>query len=686
VSALAAGLPYPLGATPRDGGVNFAVASEHATHIDLCVFDDHGTERRLPLHERTGLIWHGFLPGAGAGLVYGFRADGPREPHRGRLFNPHKLLLDPYAREIVGRFDWSDLHYGYQVGHPDGHLSFDTRDNAAIALKARVAAPLPPSDVPSPRIAVSETVIYEAHVRGFSRLNPGVPGPLRGTYAGLAHPASVAHLKGLGITTVSLLPTHYALTERHLREHGLTNYWGYNTIGFFCPDPRLSSSPLDPTATRREFRAMVDALHAAGMEVMLDVVFNHTAEGDETGPTISFRGLDNALYYRLTGDDRGRHENWTGCGNTVNLHQPPVTRFVLDALRYWVTEYGVDGFRFDLGTILGRTAHAFDPHAPFFVALLQDPVLAPVKLVAEPWDIGPDGYQLGRFPARFMEWNDRYRDGVRRFWLQRGISRGEFARRLAGSSDRFQHSHRQPCASVNFITAHDGFTLTDLVSYSHRHNQANGEGNRDGHRANFSAHFGVEGPTSDPAINAQRARARRALLTTLLASQGTPMLLAGDEIGHSQRGNNNAYCQDNETTWLDWSRADHELLGYVRRLIDLRRRHPHLHLNRWLSERRHTDGHKEIEWLRPDGQPMTVEDWHDDSRHCLAVTGGDQTSRLLALFNAETAAVEFTLPEGAWRLEVDSAEPARAAGQPFDRTCTVQPLSVVILASAPRRS
>jgi glycogen operon protein len=419
---------------------------------------------------------------------------------------------------------------------------------------------------------------------------------------------------------------------------------------------------------------------------VLDVVFNHTAEGDENGPTLSFRGLDNALYYRLTGDDRGHHENFTGCGNTVNLHQPRVVQFVLDALRYWVGEYGVDGFRFDLGAILGRTAHAFDPDAPFFVALLQDPLLARAKLIAEPWDIGHDGYQLGRFPGRFMEWNDRYRDGVRRFWLQRGIGRGEFARRLAGSSDRFEHAHRQPCASVNFITAHDGFTLTDLVSYSHRHNQANGEGNRDGHLANFSTHFGVEGPTADAAVNAQRARAKRALLATLLASQGTPMLLAGDEIGHTQRGNNNAYCQDNETTWLDWSRADRELLAFVRRLIDLRRRHPHLHLNRWLSEHRRTDGHKEIEWRRPDGQPMSVGDWHDDSRHCLAVTGGDETSRLVALFNAEAAAVEFRLPDGAWRLEIDSAEPARDAGAPLGGSCTVQPLSVVILASLPSRT
>jgi glycogen operon protein len=683
MSALAAGLPYPVGATLRDGGVNFAVVSERASHIDLCLFNDRGGERREALPERTGNVWHGFLPGAAAGLVYGFRATGPREPHRGQFFNPHKLLLDPYAREIVGRFEWSDLHHGYQVGHPDGHLSFDTRDNAVVALKARVAAPLPPITVAPPAISAADTVLYELHVKGFSKLNPEVPGPLRGTYAGLAHPASISHLTALGVTTLSILPVHYSISERRLREHGLVNYWGYNTIGFFCPDPRLSSTPLDPTATRAEFRAMVDALHEAGFEVVLDVVFNHTAEGDETGPTISFRGLDNALYYRLTGDDRGRHENSTGCGNTVQIQHPRVTQFVLDALRYWVTEYGVDGFRFDLGSVLGRTAHAFDPHAAFFVALMQDPVLARVKLIAEPWDLGHEGYQLGRFPGRFMEWNDRYRDSLRRFWLQRGISRGEFARRIAGSSDRFHHSHRQPCSSVNFITAHDGFTLTDVVSYSHRHNQANGEGNRDGHLANFSSHFGVEGPTTDATINVQRLRAKRALLTTLLGSQGTPMLLAGDEIGRTQRGNNNAYCQDNEISWLDWSHADRDLLAFVRRLIELRRRHPHLHLNRWLSERRQTDGHREIEWLRPDGQPMTVEDWHDESRHCMAVTGGDEAARLLALFNAEPAAVAFTLPTGPWRLEVDSADPARVSTLPVAGNCLVQPLSVVILACIP---
>ena len=679
---LAAGRPYPLGATLRDGGVNFAVASDHAAHIELCLFDERGAERRLMLPARTDGVLHGFLPGAGAGLVYGLRAHGAYEPQRGLRFNPHKLLLDPYAREIVGRFEWNDLAFGYQFGHPDGPLSFDARDNAAVALKARVAAPLPPSTVPAPHVPPADTVLYELHVKGFSKLNRDIPGPLRGTYAGLAHPASIAHLTALGVTTVSVMPVQYALSERHLHERGLVNYWGYNTIGFFCPDPRLSSTPIDPAATRAEFRAMVDALHAAGLEVVLDVVFNHTAEGDANGPTISFRGLDEPMYYRLASSDHARHENWTGCGNTVNVPHPRVTQFILDALRFWVSEYGVDGFRFDLGPVLGRTAHAFDPHAAFFVALLQDPVLARVKLIAEPWDLGPDGYQLGRFPGRFLEWNDRYRDGVRRFWLQRSIGRGEFARRLAGSSDRFQHGHRQPCASVNFVTAHDGFTLADLVSYSHKHNQANGEGNRDGHLANFSTHCGVEGPTADAAINAQRARLKRALLVTLLTSQGTPMLLAGDELGRSQRGNNNAYCQDNEISWLDWSHADQALVTFVQRLLALRRRYPHLRVNRWLSEHRRADGHKEIEWLRPDGHPMTVADWHDESRHCMAVTGGNDEARLIGLFNAEAAAVEFTLPPGRWTLELDSADPARGADHPVGPHYLVEPQSVALLAFA----
>jgi len=676
---LHSGRPFPLGATPRDGGVNFAVVSEHATAVDLCLFDAAGNEQRLPLTAHTEGVWHGFLPGVSAGQIYGYRVHGPYEPHRGQRFNHHKLLLDPYAREIAGRFDWHDAHFSFQIGHPDGERSFDRRNNAAAALKARVAEPLSATaQSHRPHVPVADTVLYELHVKGFTKLLAEVPEPLRGTYAGLAHAASIAHLKALGVTTVSLLPVHYSIPERRLGELGLTNYWGYNTIGFFCADPRLSRTPLDPTATRVEFRTMVDRLHEAGLEVLLDVVYNHTAEGDGRGPTISFRGLDNALYYRLVPDDRARYENWTGCGNTVNVPHPRVTQFILDSLRYWAAEMDVDGFRFDLGVTLGRTALAFDPHCAFFVALQQDPTLAHAKLIAEPWDLGPDGYQLGRFPGRFMEWNDRFRDSARRFWLQRDVGRGELVRRIAGSSDRFHHGRRLPCASVNYLTAHDGFTLNDLVSFSHKHNEANGEANQDGHPGNFSTNCGVEGPTDDRAVNAQRARVKRALLVTLLTAQGTPMLLAGDEIGHTQRGNNNAYCQDNDLSWLDWPHADRELLEFVRRLLALRRAHPHFRVNRWLSEHANADGHKEIEWLRPDGAMMTVDDWHDESRHGLAVMGGDQHLRLMALFNAESEALEFTLPAGRWRIELNSAQPDRDTGRVVEATHAVESQSVVL--------
>jgi len=676
---LHSGRPFPLGATVRDGGVNFAVVSEHATAVDLCLFDAAGNEQRLPLTAHTEGVWHVFVSGVSAGQIYGYRVHGPYEPHRGQRFNHHKLLLDPYAREIVGRFDWRDAHFSYQVGHPDGERSFDSRNNAGAALKARVAAPLPATaSAHRPHVPVADTVLYELHVKGFTQRLAEVPESLRGTYAGLAHPAAIAHLTALGVTTLSLLPVHYAIAERHLGEHGLTNYWGYNTIGFFCPDPRLSSTPADPTATRAEFRTMVDRLHEAGLEVVLDAVYNHTAEGDGRGPTIAFRGLDNALYYRLVPDDRARYENWTGCGNTVNVPHPRVTQLVLDSLRYWAAEMGVDGFRFDLGVTLGRTGLAFDPHGAFFVALQQDPTLAHAKLIAEPWDLGPDGYQLGRFPGRFMEWNDRFRDSVRRFWLQRDVGRGELVRRIAGSSDGFHHGRRLPCASVNYLTSHDGFTLTDLVSYDHKHNEANGEANQDGHPGNFSTNCGVEGPTDDQAVSALRARLRRALLVTLLTAQGTPMLLAGDEIGHTQRGNNNAYCQDNDISWLDWPRADRELLEFVRRLLRLRRTHPHFRVNRWLSEHANADGHKEIEWLRPDGAMMTVDDWHDQSRHSLAVMGGDEHLRMMALFNAEPAALEFTLPAGRWRIELDSAAPDRETGRVVEARHTVESQSVVL--------
>jgi glycogen operon protein len=677
---LAGGRPYPLGASVRDNGINFAVFSAHAERVELCVFDPDGAheQARYTLTGHRDGIWYGFLPTAGAGLVYGLRAYGPYVPERGHRFNPHKLLLDPYAREIVGRFEWRDEHYAYPRGHPDEDRALDTRDNAPWALKARVAEPLPSREVRAPHTPLCDSVIYELHVKGFTRLNEQVPPLLRGTYAGLAHPAAVGYLQRLGVTALSLLPVHYAMPEGHLVERRLTNYWGYNTLGFFVPDPRLSSTPLDPTATRVEFRALVDTMHRAGIEVLLDVVYNHTAEGSELGPTLSFRGLDNAAWYRLPPDDRARYENFTGCGNTVNVAHPRVGQFVLDSLRYWTDEMGVDGFRFDLAPVLGRTAQDFDAHAPFFLALEQDPVLARVKLIAEPWDVGPHGYQLGRFPGRFAEWNDRFRDSARLYWLSRGVARGEFARRIAASNDRFHHGARRPSASINFVAAHDGFTTNDVVSYLHRHNHANGENNRDGHHANFSTNCGVEGPSDDTNVLALRARLKRALLATVLLAQGTPMLLAGDEVGHTQKGNNNAYCQDNETTWINWAAADTRLLEFVMLLIAARRELA-THQDEWLSDKRQA-GRRGVEWWAPGGDAMTIADWHDASHHAFGVTlsPADNPPALL-LFNPEGGSIEFTLPPGRWQRRVDTASGDAGGRANTAEKLTVAPHSLQLL-------
>ena len=679
---LSTGQPYPLGATLDADGVNFAVASEHAQAVDLCLFDDAGRAEtaRLRLPACTDGVWHGFLHGARAGLVYGLRAHGPYAPQAGHRFNPHKLLLDPYAREIVGRFAWRDEHFGFRRGHADGAASFDARDNAATALKARVAAPLPPISVrPDPRPA-DEIVLYELHVKGFTRRHPGVPERLRGTYAGLAHPAAIEHLLKLGVTTLSLLPVHYALTEERLDGLGLVNYWGYNTLGFFCPDPRLSTTPHDTGTARREFRDMVEQLHAAGLEVVIDVVFNHTAEGNEDGPTLSMRGLDNAMWYRLQQDDRSQYDNSTGCGNTVDLSQPRVMQFVLDCLRHWVGEMGVDGFRFDLATVLGRTAQGFDPQAPFFGALAQDPLLARARLIAEPWDVGYGGYQLGRFPGRWLEWNDRFRDGMRQFWLTRTVDRAEFARRLLASSDRFHHGTRSPLASVNHVVAHDGFTLRDLVSYRHKHNESNGEANNDGHNANYSVNCGAEGPTDDAAVNAERGRLARAMLATVLLAQGTPMLAAGDELGHGQQGNNNAYCQDNPISWIDWPSADAALAGFVARLTALRRELPALRQPRWLSDRPRADGRRDVEWLDPTGQPMTVARWHEAERRCLAaVIAPEHADAVLLVFNAEPRARQCVLPQGHWRCVLDSTDPAATQRAVEGGTIEAPAQSVLVL-------
>lgn len=657
------GQPWPLGAHWDGAGVNVAVFAAHAQRVELCLYDDSGTRelQRLVLPGHAHDVWHGYLPGAGPGLVYGLRVHGPWRPERGHRHNPHKLLLDPYAREIVGRFEWRDEHFGADRQHP-GHM--DMRDNGAFALKARVVDDR--YDWGGDRHLhrpLAETVLYELHVKGFSKLHPGVPDAQRGTYAGLASDASIAHLQQLGVTAVSLLPVHQHLDEQRLAALGLSNYWGYNTIGFFCPEPTLASG-VDGLSPRDEFRAMVKRLHAAGIEVILDVVYNHTAESDEHGPTIAWRGIDNASCYRLPPHACGHYENPTGTGNALDLRHPRMVQFVLDSLRFWAGEMHVDGFRFDLAPVLGRGHHGFDRHAAFFTALAQDPLLSRLKMIAEPWDIGPGGYQLGGFPAGWLEWNDKFRDTMRSFWIEGGSNRGEFALRLCGSSDVFQARGRAPVESVNYVVSHDGFTLHDLVRYAHKHNEANGEANRDGHGHNHSANFGVEGPSGDPAIESVRGRVVRALLASALLSQGTPMLAAGGELGHTQGGNNNPYCQDNPTTWIDWSRADADLVACVRRLLALRAQALPFGAH-WYDGLTDRLGLHDLAWLRRDGSELSGDEWRQpDGRvfGCLVGRPGRARAPLMMLINGDDAEVDFRLPEGVWEVVFDSAHPRGHGG------------------------
>ncbi|MBL8359299.1 MAG: glycogen debranching protein GlgX [Rubrivivax sp.] len=652
------GRAWPLGATVRDGGVNFAVFAQHATAVELCLFDDDGLVEvaRVPLPARSADVWHGFLPEARAGLIYGLRAHGPWRPDHGHRYNPYKLLLDPWAREIVGRYAWHPSQFAADADHPQ-HMN--QVDNAARALKGRVIDDA--WDWQGDRRVLrplDDTVIYEVHLRSMTRLMPGVPQAHRGTYLGLASPAAIAHLQRLGVTALSILPVHQHIDEQRLVEHGLVNHWGYNTIGFFCPDPRYATAHDGRTA-RDEFRTMVQTLHAAGIEVLLDVVYNHTAEGDERGPTISFRGLDHRAWYRLTGELPARCINDTGCGNTLDLRHPRVLQLVLDSLRYWVQEMHVDGFRFDLAPVLGRGDHGFDRHHPFFVAVMQDPVLAGVKLIAEPWDIGPGGYQLGGFPHGWLEWNDRFRDTARAFWLGGDATRGQFAQRLAASSDIFQPRGRTPAESVNYVVSHDGYTLHDLVSYDLRHNEANLEDNRDGHAHNLSWNCGWEGETGDPRVLMLRARLKRALLATTLLAQGTPMLAAGDELGHTQQGNNNPYCQDNAITWIDWSRADDELIAFTAHVIGLRRRlHP---LGaRWYTGLANAHGRDDLAWLRRTGAPFNAEQWTARGLRILGAwigSPGGGGAPLLLLVNAREFDAPFMLPAGRWLGLLDTTQP-----------------------------
>ncbi|MBT9493553.1 MAG: glycogen debranching protein GlgX [Paucibacter sp.] len=680
-----------MGATPRDGGINFAVFSEGATRIELCIFDASGQRelRRYELPGHDDAVFHGFLPDLGPGLVYGLRAHGPYAPEHGHRFNANKLLLDPYAREIVGRFGWGPEQHGYELGHPEGPRSLDCRDNALQALKGRVAATLTAASSPrlnAPRHATADLVLYEVHVKGFSKQHPDVPAELQGTYAGLAHPASIAHFKALGVTTLSLLPVQYRIDEPHLAELGLPNYWGYNTLGFFCPDPRLAQLQHrdDPSLVTEEFRAMVRELHAHGLEVVLDVVYNHTPEGNEFGPTLSFRGLDNRSYYRLVADDKSRYENVSACGNTVNCAHPRVAQLVLDSLRYWVGEMGVDGFRFDLAPVLGRTHHGFDPQAAFFTALRQDPLLAGVHLISEPWDAGHEGYQVGRFPGRFLDWNDKFRDAVRGYWLRSdkpSVGRGELARRFMASSDLFHHGGRRPGASVNFVSVHDGYVLADVVSFSTKHNHANGENNRDGRDGELCANFGIEGASDDANVRATRLRVRRAMLATLLLAQGTPMLCAGDEIGNSQGGNNNAYCQDNATTWLNWAEAEADTQAFVARLLTLRQQEPLLRHDAWFAS---SDGAAaSLRWFTPAGHQMQQQDWFDASSHAFAAQmfeAGASQPRLMIVFNPEPQELAFKFSGGAWRLALDSSAVLQA-DQIFQpgQTMTIPGRSLLLL-------
>ncbi|HTJ15692.1 MAG TPA: glycogen debranching protein GlgX [Steroidobacteraceae bacterium] len=671
------GKPFPQGATWDGQGVNFALFSEHAEGVELCLFDDRGRRelQRIPLREQTDQVWHCYLPEARPGQLYGYRVYGPYQPQQGHRFNPQKLLLDPYAKAIVGSLAWSDAHFGYRIGSQRADLSQDRRNNASGMPKCQVIDPaFSWGDDRNPRTPWHDTIIYEAHVRGFTKLHPQVPQQYRGTYAGFGTTPVIEYLQKLGVTAVELMPVHWFLNDRHLVERDLRNYWGYNSIGYFAPHQDYSSS----LQADREFKTMVKALHSAGIEVILDVVYNHTAEGNHLGPTLSFRGIDNAAFYRLLHDDPRYYMDYTGCGNTLNMQHPRVLQMIMDSLRYWVTEMHVDGFRFDLASALARELHEVDRLGAFFDIIHQDPVISQVKLIAEPWDLGEGGYQVGRFPVGWTEWNGKYRDVIRDYWKGEGGLIGDLAYRVAGSSDLYEHSGRRPYASVNFVTAHDGFTLRDLVSYNEKHNDANKDDNRDGENHNRSWNCGVEGPTDDPEIRALRLRQSRNLLASLLLSQGVPMLLAGDEVGRTQQGNNNAYCQDNELTWQPWEigEEDAQLLEFVRNLIRLRQEHRVFRRRKFFQNGAiRGENVRDIVWLDPAGTQMSDEQWRDGFARSLAVflsgRGLDERDErgrtivdtdFLVLVNAHYETVEFKVPaqpeDARWQLRMDTKNAA----------------------------
>jgi isoamylase len=682
------GEPYPLGASWDGAGVNFALFSERATGVELALFEQPDAARpveRLALRERTDLVWHGYVPGLGPGALYGFHVHGPYAPTAGLRFNAAKLLIDPYARALAGPLAWEDAVFGYRVGDPAADLVPDDRDSAGCVPKAVVVDPSFDwqGDRP-PRTPWHRTVLYEVHVKGFTARHPGVPAELRGTYAGLVAPAALEHLVDLGITAVELLPVHHHVDEHALVRRGLVNYWGYNSIAYFAPDARYAAGG-DRGAAVREFKAMVRALHRAGLEVILDVVYGHTAEGNHLGPTLSFRGIDNPAYYRLDPESPRFYRDYTGCGNTLDMRQARSLQLLMDSLRYWVTEMHVDGFRFDLAPTLARESDAVERSSHFFDVIHQDPVVSRVKLIAEPWDLGAGGYQVGNFPVGWAEWNGRYRDAIRRYWRGDPGQVADLAYRLTGSSDLYQDDGRRPYASVNFVTCHDGFTLADLVSYDRKHNEANGEDNRDGTDENLSWNCGVEGPTDDAAVRALRARQVRNVLATLFLSQGVPMLCGGDEIGRTQGGNNNAYCQDNGASWYDWQldEARRRLLAFTRRLVRLRQEHPELSRRKFFQGRPLCQaGFKDLAWLRPDGAEMAEAEWRTATlgafgfRLCgeamdeVDARGEPITSQtLLVLLNAQPEPVAFVLPDPhpgtAWEGLVDTdPDPDPAAGAP----------------------
>jgi isoamylase len=699
------GKAYPLGASYDGSGTNFSLFSEVAERIELCLFDADGAETRIVLPEVDGLVWHGFLPNIEAGQRYGYRVHGPYDPGAGQRCNPNKLLLDPYSKAIDGTFDWNQSLFGYNFGDPD---SRNDDDSASSMPKAVVINPFFDWGVDRPpRREYADTVIYEAHVKGLTQTHPDIPEASRGTFSAIAHPVVIDHLKSLGATAIELMPVHHFANDVTLIDKGLSNYWGYNTIGFLAPDSKYSTSAT-PGGQVQEFKAMVRALHEADIEVILDVVYNHTAEGNHMGPTSSMRGIDNAAYYRLVDDDQRYYIDYTGTGNSLNVGHPHSLQLIMDSLRYWVIEMHVDGFRFDLAATLAREFYDVDRLSAFFELVQQDPIVSQVKLIAEPWDLGPGGYQVGKFPPQWTEWNGKYRDTVRDFWRGEAATLDEFAYRLTGSADLYERTARRPVASVNFVTAHDGFTLRDLVSYNEKHNEANGEDNNDGESNNKSWNCGAEGPTDDPEINALRGRQQRNFLTTTLLSQGVPMILHGDELGRTQGGNNNGYCQDNEITWIDWAHADTALLEFTRTVSALRAAHPVFRRRRFFDglpvRRRSAEGMPDISWFQPDGSEMSDEDWDSGFGKSVAVylngqgipdldaRGHRVTDYSFVLcFNAHHEPIEFTLPPEefgpAWTPVIDTvagvddggeASPVRAGA-----TVRVGSRGIVVLQAAP---